>query len=36
VPGYPVFFNIIYDGDESVYTYKLKEDLDAGDLVILA
>ena len=34
VLGYPVWYNIVYDGDKSVYTYQLRADLDAGDLII--
>ena len=25
---------IVYDGDKSVYTYRLRTDLDAGDLIV--
>ena len=34
VPGYPAWYNVVYDGDDSVYTYQLREDLDAGDLIV--
>lgn len=36
VPGYPEWFNIIYDDDDSVYTYhRLDEDFERGDIEIL-
>ena len=37
VPGYPDWFNIVYDDDEdSVYTYhRLDEDFEKGDIEIL-
>ena len=35
VPGYPDFFNIVHDGDPSVYVYKLLEDYKEGDLCVL-
>ena len=35
VPGYQDWYNITYDNDISVYTYKLEEDLACGDLRIL-
>ena len=28
------WYNVIYDGDSSVYTYQLHEDLEAGDLIV--
>ena len=31
VPGYPAWYNVVYEGDNSVYTYQLWEDLAAGD-----
>ena len=34
VPGFLDWFNIIYDDDASVYTFKLLEDMTAGDLKI--
>ena len=34
VLGYPVGYNIVYDGDKSVYTYQLRTHLEAGDLII--
>ena len=27
-------YNVVYDGDNSVYMYQLRRDLEAGDLVI--
>ena len=35
VPGYPAWYNVVYDNDESVYLYQLMTELDAGDLTIL-
>ncbi|WAR12743.1 SPIN3-like protein [Mya arenaria] len=35
VPGYPEYFNITYDGDTSVYVYRLLEDYRTGDLKVL-
>ena len=34
VPGYPAWYNVVHDGDNSVYTYQLRTDLEAGDLII--
>ena len=34
VPGYPAWYSVVYDGDNSVYTYQLRTDLQAGDLII--
>ena len=34
VPGYPAWYNVVYEGDNSVYTYQLREDLAAGDLIV--
>ena len=34
VPGYPAWYNVVYEGDNSVYTYQLWEDLAAGDLIV--
>uniref|UniRef100_A0A8W8L2R4 Uncharacterized protein n=1 Tax=Magallana gigas TaxID=29159 RepID=A0A8W8L2R4_MAGGI len=34
VPGYPAWYNIVYDGDIAVYTYQLLEDLKNGNLKI--
>ena len=34
VPGYPEFYNIKYDDDPNIYTYKLMEDYINGDLHI--
>ena len=41
VPGYPAWYNVVYDGESSVddspvvYTYKLQEDWASGDLQLL-
>ena len=35
VPGYPAWYNVVYDNDDSVYSYQLRTDLEAGDLTIL-
>ena len=35
VPGYHAWFNIKYEEDESIYTYKLLDDMAAGDLEII-
>nr|XP_054765133.1 uncharacterized protein LOC129271907 [Lytechinus pictus] len=35
VPGYPDWFNIKYADDEAIYSYKLLEDLEGGDLEII-
>jgi hypothetical protein len=35
VPGFRNFYNIIYENDENVYTYKLLEDYANGDLEII-
>ena len=35
VPGYPDYYNIVYDRDIAVYVYKLLEDYKAGDLKVL-
>jgi hypothetical protein len=33
VPGYAEWYNIVYDGEEEcVYTYKLADDMEHGDL----
>lgn len=32
VPGYPSWYNIVYDGDVAVYTYQLLEDWKKGTL----
>ena len=31
VPGYPDYYNIVYDGDIAVYIYKLLEAYKAGE-----
>ena len=36
VPGFPEWFNIVYEKEPGiVYTYKLMEDIAAGDLEII-
>ena len=36
VPGFPEWFNIVYSNEpDVVYTYKLSEDIDKGDLQVL-
>jgi hypothetical protein len=35
VPSYLDWYNVVYDNDEAVYTYKLLEDYRKGDLKIL-
>ena len=35
VPGFPHWFNIKYDDDEAVYSYKLVEDYRDGNLEIV-
>ena len=35
VPGYPEWYNVVYDNDESIYLYQLRTNLEAGDLTIL-
>ena len=36
VPGFPEWFNLVYDKEPGiVYSYKLSEDLENGDLQIL-
>lgn len=32
VPGYPAWYNIVYIGDEAVYTYQLMKDYKEGGL----
>ena len=34
VPGYPAWYNVVYEGDTNVYTYQLREDLATGDLIV--
>ncbi len=37
VPGFPQWFNVVYESDQdTVYTYKLIEDFELGDLQIIA
>ena len=35
VSGFNQWFNIIYDNDDNVYTYKLLDDYSNGDLEII-
>ena len=35
VPGYPLWYNVVYDSDESVYSYQLRRDQEVGDLTKL-
>ena len=35
VPGYGDWFNIKYLDDDAIYTYKLLEDMEKGDLEII-
>ena len=35
VPGFPEWFNITYDEDDAVYSYKLVEDYREGNLEII-
>ena len=35
VPGFNQWFNIVYDNDDNVYTYKLLDDYSNGDLEII-
>ena len=35
VPGYPEYYNIVYDGDRAVYVYRLLEDYKAGQLKVV-
>lgn len=35
VPGFPQWFNVIYEGDEAIYIYKLYDDYASGDLRII-
>ena len=35
VPGFPQWFNITYDDDDAVYSYKLVEDYSEGNLEII-
>lgn len=35
VPGFPQWFNVIYEGDEAIYTFKLYDDYASGDLRII-
>ena len=35
VPGYQAWYNVVYENDESVYSYQLRTDLEVGDLGIL-
>ena len=35
VPGHSSWYNIIYDGDDAVYSYRLRDDMANGDLIII-
>ena len=35
VPGFPDWFNIVYDNDDAVYSYRLVEDYQDGNLEII-
>lgn len=35
VPGFPQWFNVIYEGAEAIYTYNLYDDYASGDLRII-
>ena len=39
VPGFPAWYNVVYDDtndeDVPVYTYKLKGDMESGDVEVL-
>ena len=35
MPGYPDWYNVVYDDDTSVYTYKLLDDYKNNDLKII-
>lgn len=35
VPGYPDWYNICYEGDEAVHTYKLMEDYQEKNLEVI-
>ena len=35
VPGYPDWYNVVYDDDTAVYTYKLLDDYKNNDLKII-
>ena len=35
VPGFLAWYNIVYDGDEAVYTYKLMQDYHQQTLEII-
>lgn len=35
VPGFPAWFNCKYENDDCIYTYRLVDDLNRGDLEIL-
>ena len=34
VPGFPDWFNVVYEGDDDVYSAKLGEEYAVGDVVI--
>ena len=35
VPGFNEWFHVVYDGEDEVCTFRLREDLEAGDLELL-
>ena len=35
VPGFPSWYNIKYEGDEAIYSYKLVDDYKEGNLTIV-
>ena len=34
VPGYSAWFNMVYEGDQAVYSYQLMSDYSKGDVEI--
>lgn len=36
VPGFPSWFNVVYDDDPAVYTSQLGEEYKEGDVVVKA
>ncbi|KAK3092123.1 hypothetical protein FSP39_025387 [Pinctada imbricata] len=35
VPGFPLWYNVKYEGDEAIYAYNLAEDYKSGDVQIV-
>ena len=36
VPGFSDWYNVVYDSEpDTVYTFKLQDDIDSGDLKIM-